>query len=126
MRLRLEPKALLWALAEPEKLPPRVADALTSRRNTVYASAVNTWELAIKAGLGRVHLPFADLQASIEQAGFAELAVSIAHSLRVRDLPPFHRDPFDRLLVAQAIDESLTLVSGDPACASYPVQILWA
>ncbi len=123
MRLLLDTHALLWALAEPEKLPPRVADALTSRRNTVYASAVNTWELAIKAGLGRVHLPFADLQATIEQAGFAELPVSIAHSLRVRDLPPLHHDPFDRLLVAQAIDESLTLVTGDPAIGPYPVQI---
>ena len=126
MRLLLDTHALLWALAEPEKLPPRVADAISSQRNTVYVSAVNTWELAIKAGLGRVQLPFADLQATIEQAGFAELAVSIAHSLRVRDLPHLHRDPFDRLLVAQAIDESLTLVSGDAACASYPVQIFWA
>ena len=126
MRLLLDTHALLWALAEPEKLPPRAADALTSRRNTVYASAVNTWELAIKAGLGRVHLPFANLQATIEQAGFAELAVSIAHSLRVRDLPHHHRDPFDRLLVAQAIDESLTLVSGDAAIGSYSVQIFWA
>ncbi len=88
MRRRLEPQALLWARAEPEKLPPRVADALTSQRNTVYVSAVNTWELAIKAGLGRVHLPFADLQATIEQAGFAELAARIAHALRVGDLPP--------------------------------------
>ncbi len=73
-----------------------------------------------------MQLPFADLQATIEQAGFAELAVSIAHALGVRDLPHLHRDPFDRLLVAQAIDESLTLVSGNTAIGSYPVQILWA
>ncbi|MFQ5954314.1 MAG: type II toxin-antitoxin system VapC family toxin [Kiloniellales bacterium] len=84
------------------------------------------WELAVKAGLGRIDLPFADLQSTIEQAGFAELTVTIAHTLRVRDLPQHHRDPFDRLLVAQAVDEALTLVSGDHAIRSYPVQTLWA
>ena len=125
MRLLLDTHALLWALAKPEKLPARAADAITSPRNTVYVSAVNTWELAIKASLGRVRLPFADLPGTIERAGFAELAITIAHSLRVRDLPPHHRDPFDRLLVAQAVDEGLNLVSGDSAIRSYPVQTLW-
>ena len=126
MRLLLDTHALLWALGEPEKLPTRVADAITNPRNAVFVSAVNTWELAIKAGLGRIDLPFADIQGTIEQAGFAELSVTIAHTLRVRDLPQHHRDPFDRLLVAQAVDESLTLVSGDRTIRSYPVQTLWA
>lgn len=125
MNLLLDTHTLLWALSEPEKLPSRVKEAIASSGNAVYVSAVNTWELAVKAALGRVELPFADLERAIEDAGFAELAMTIAHSLRIRDLPRHHRDPFDRLLVAQAVHEALTLVTRDPAIRSYPVRTLW-
>ncbi len=126
MSLLLDTHTLVWALAEPEKLPPRVADAITSPRNAVYASAVSTWELAIKAGLGRIELPVAGLERSIAAAGFDELPVTLSHTLRVRDLPNFHHDLFDRLLIAQALEEGLRLVSGDAALRPYPVRIFWA
>ena len=125
MNLLLDTHTLLWTLTDPERLPPRVVEAIASPRNAVYVSAVNTWELVIKAGLGRVDVPFSDLESAIGEAGFSELAVTIAHSLRLRELPHHHRDPFDRLLVAQALDEALILVTGDSAIRSYPVQTFW-
>ena len=126
MNLLLDTHVLLWALAEPQRLPSRIADAIRSPRNKVYVSAVNTWELAIKAGLGRIELPFSGLQAVIEAAGFDELPVTIPQTLRLRDLPRHHRDPFDRLLVAQALEEGMSLVSADRALRAYPVKVLWA
>lgn len=125
MNLLLDTHALLWALADPEKLPAAVAEAIVSPRNSVYVSAATTWELAVKAGLGRIEAPLADLERTLDEAGFAELPITIAHSLRVRDLPHHHRDPFDRLLVAQALDEGLTLITSDAVIRSYPVQTFW-
>ena len=125
MNLLLDTHALLWALADPDKLPRRVAEAVASPRNSVYVSAASTWELAIKAGLGRIALPFADLESMTRETGFAELAVTIAHTVRVRDLPHHHRDPFDRLLVAQAIEEALTIVTRDPLVRAYPIRTFW-
>ncbi len=125
MNLLLDTHALLWALAEPQRLPTRIADAIRSPRNKVYVSAVSIWELAIKAGLGRIDLPFPDLEAAIAGADFSELPVTIPQTLRLRDLPRHHRDPFDRLLVAQALEEGMSLVSADRALRAYPVKVLW-
>ena len=79
----------------------------------------------IKASLGRVDLPFAELGEVLEETGFTELPVTIAHTLRVRELPNHHRDPFDRLLVAQALAEDMTVVSADAVVQSYPVTVMW-
>lgn len=98
MRLLLDTQAFLWAVGAPEQLPTRVAGLVADRANDVFVSAVNTWELALKAGLGRVRLPFGDLAPMVLRSGFDELPVTIAHTLRVRELPRHHRDPFDRLL----------------------------
>ena len=94
--------------------------------NLMYASAASTCEIAIKAALGRISVDPSDVVHAIGAAGFDELAVTIAHTLRIRRLPPHHRDPFDRLLVAQAIEEGLTIVTHDRAFASYPAPTLWA
>ena len=126
MRLLLDTHALLWALADPDRLPPALAEAIRSRRNAVHVSAASTWELIIKAGLGRIELPRSELETVIAAAGLAELPVTIAHSVRLRDLPRHHRDPFDRILVAQALEEDLTLVSRDSAIRRYAVRTLWA
>ncbi len=125
MDLLLDTHVLLWALSDPSQLAPRVGAAIADPRNDVYVSAVNTWELVIKASLGRVDLPFAELSDVIEETGFTELPVTILHTLRVRDLPNHHRDPFDRLLVAQALAEEMTLVSADAVVQSYPVTVMW-
>lgn len=126
MNLLLDTHALLWALAEPRRLPERSAAAVAEPRNSVYVSAVSTWEIAIKMGLGRLEGSPGEIEEAIRAIGFSELPVSIAHSLAVHELPSHHRDPFDRLLIAQALAEGMTLVSGDPAVALYPVHTLWA
>jgi PIN domain nuclease of toxin-antitoxin system len=125
LRLLLDTHALIWFLIEPRRLPPCLREILVEPAHEVWVSAVTTWELAIKAGLDRLSLPLDRLERTIEEAGFRALSVSIAHSLEVRHLPGHHRDPFDRLLVAQARCERLTLVTRDPAVRRYPIDTLW-
>ena len=125
MRLLLDTHALVWFLIEPRKLPVSLAEILVDPAHDVRVSAVSTWEVAIKAGLGRLSLPLDRLERVIDETGFTPLPVTIAHSLAVRDLPRHHRDPFDRLLIAQARCERLTLVSRDTAIRRYPIDTLW-
>ena len=125
MRLLLDTHVLLWIFLEPNRLPPRVAEAIRTPRNEVYVSAVSTWEIAIKAGLGRVEVPFEELETTLADTGVVELPVTIAHTLLVRDLPDHHRDPFDRLLVAQALAEAMTLVTHDHAIRDYAIPTMW-
>jgi PIN domain nuclease of toxin-antitoxin system len=96
-------------------LPKAVVEAIRAPANAVYASAASTWEIAIKAAIGKLH---ADLD--------EPLPVSIGHTCGVRRLPAHHRDPFDRVLIAQALEEGLTLITRDPAFAMYRVPILWS
>lgn len=125
MRLLLDTHALLWSLDETHRLPAGLSELLVSSGHVVFVSAVATWEAAIKAAVGRLDYPSPDLAGAIAQAGFHELPITIAHSLEVRHLPPIHRDPFDRLLIAQARHEGLTLVARDPVFRRYPVDVLW-
>src|SRR5262245_12185043 len=113
MRLLLDTHVLLWAIAQPRRLPPRVAAALRAPTNEVVVSAVSTWEIAIKAALRKLDANVDDVVEEIRTAGFDELAVTLDHTVQLQTLPPHHRDPFDRLLVAQALVESLTLVTHD-------------
>jgi len=121
-RLLLDAHAVVWwdigspALGE---------DATKAIRNAdfVYVSAVSEWELAIKAALGKVTLRRSILEAA-RDAGFEPLAISFQHAQAVRSLKPVHRDPFDRLLVAVALVEGLTLVSSDPLLAQYPISVI--
>lgn len=126
MRLLLDTHALLWALDRPERLPGRVQSLFGQAGITVLASAVSTWEIAIKVALGRLAVPLADLPRALSGARFKELPVTVAHTLAIRSLPPIHRDPFDRLLIAQARHEHLTLVTRDRAIHRYPVATLWS
>ena len=102
-------------------------EAIEAADNAVLVSAVVIWEIAIKASVGRLELPPADLRRLprlIETAGFTELPVLARHAAGVQGLPWHHRDPFDRLLVAQARDEGLTLVTVDPVIRAYDVLVL--
>jgi PIN domain nuclease of toxin-antitoxin system len=121
----LDTHAFVWFLVDPKRIPRRLMDVLTDPSKVVYVSAVVVWEATIKAGLGKLSLPLDELEATIAAAGFALLPVTVAHALEVRHLPPLHRDPFDRLLVAQARHERLTLVTRDAAIHRYPVNTLW-
>jgi len=94
-------------------------------RNAVYVSAASTWEIAIKAALGKLRADLHAVAAAARATGFEELAVSVPHTLRVQGLARHHRDPFDRMLVAQALEEGLTIVTHDPSFASYQVPTLW-
>lgn len=128
MSLLLDTHVLYWVVFEPEKLPAAVGEAVASPRQRVWISPVSTWELVIKAEQGRfglIGVSFADLERSVAEAGFEELPVTVAHTLRVQELADHHRDPFDRLLVAQALVEGLTLVTADTAVRAYPVPTLW-
>lgn len=126
MRLLLDTQILLWALVEPEQLPPAAGDALEEPENTVFFSAVNIWEIAIKRALDRPDFRAEPelVRAAALGTGFRELPVTSLHALGVRRLPHLHRDPFDRLLVAQAQTEPLILMSDDPQVARYAVT-LW-
>ena len=120
MRLLLDTHVLLWALAEPERLG-RARAEIEAGSNQVLFSAASIWEIAIKSALRRAEFavsPEAILNAAL-QSGFAELPVRSAAAARVASLAPHHRDPFDRLLVAQAISEPAALYTADAQLAKY-------
>lgn len=121
MRLLLDTHLLVWALSAPDKLGADVRRTLEDPQHRVCFSAASIWELAIKAALGRADFqvsPEAVLAAALS-TGFAELPVRSAATLRVAALPLHHRDPFDRLLVAQALTEPMALYTADAALAPY-------
>jgi PIN domain nuclease of toxin-antitoxin system len=128
MAFLLDTHALLWWLAEPERLSPVVHATLADPGQTVFISAASAWEIATKHRLGR--LPTAEVLLQdgwllMESQGFQPLPVSWGHGLRAGNYPMPHRDPFDRLLVAQAELEQLILITLDPALAPFPCQTLW-
>lgn len=125
MRLLLDTHVLLWALADDPSLSTAARAAIVDGRNRVVASAVSAWEITIKRSLGKLRAP-ADLAEAVAAHRFTPLAVSLEHALAVGALPDLHRDPFDRLLVAQAGVEGLTIVTRDRAIARYDVDVLEA
>lgn len=118
MRLLIDTHVFLWAMGGDKKLSKR-AEATMLSADAVFVSAASIWEISIKSGLGKLEADVNELVARMEEAGFRELPVTAAHAAAVRDLPDIHRDPFDRLLVAQAITEPLRLLSDDPNVAKY-------
>ena len=113
----------IWAVQEPGRLRAEALAAIEDPRNDVLLSAVIPWEIAIKAALGRLVFE-GDLDAQAQRFGFTELPVRWAHSQTLRALPALHGDPFDRMLVAQAQHEGLTLVTRDERVRAYPVATL--
>ncbi len=120
MRLLLDTHALIWWDAG-VGLEESVENAIRSA-DQVYVSAVSGWEIAIKASLGRLETT-RRVEDAVVDSGFEELPVRLRHARRSERLPWHHRDPFDRMLVAQALDEGLTLVSKDQALSAYEVRI---
>lgn len=121
MRLLLDTHVLIWWDAG-VGLPDSVQNTIR-RADQVYVSAVSGWEIAIKASLGRLETTRRAEDAAAE-SGFEELPVRLRHAHRLHALPWHHRDPFDRMLVAQALDEGLTLVSKDQALRAYDVRMV--
>lgn len=128
MKLLLDTHAFLWWICDDGRLSGRARALLADGQNEVYFSAASAWELAIKAGAGRVVLPGDPERFVAEQVAanaFQVLPVHIRHALKVFSLPPLHRDPFDRMLVAQAVVEEMPILSADAQLARYPVEIIW-
>lgn len=121
MRLLLDTHVLLWALIEPNKLSPEMQALLEDPDHEILFSAASVWEMAIKAALGRAdfQVPPAMIVEAAQASGFIELPVRAAAALKVAALPHHHRDPFDRLLVAQAMTEPAALYTADAQLGAY-------
>lgn len=127
-RLLLDTHALLWWLAEPCRLSQAAQDAIADPRASILVSAASGWEISTKVRIGK--LPAArelleDLPAIVAAQGFESLPVTLPHGLHAGRYAQRHRDPFDRLLAAQAELEGLTLISLDPALQEFPCRVLW-
>lgn len=125
MKLLLDTHVLLWWLASPEALAPPALKAISNPTNEVYVSAASLWEMSIKQNLGKLSLPGNPVEV-LESMGFTMLDISAEHGWRAGDLPPHHKDPFDRMLVAQADIESMVLVTRDTHIPRYGIPILTA
>jgi PIN domain nuclease of toxin-antitoxin system len=124
VRLLVDTRAALWLLDEDKRLSRRAEKALTEPANEVLLSAAVVWEVAIKRSLGKLDAPdgFAEI---LLDGGAAPLAISLEHAQAVHSLPWHHRDPFDRMLVAQAAFEDAAIVSGDERLGAYDVPVVW-
>jgi PIN domain nuclease of toxin-antitoxin system len=126
VKLLLDTHVFLWLQTEPERLGVHLA-VVENRRAELLLSAVSSWEIAIKHGLGRLALPEPPehyVPDRMRAIGAAGLAIEHSHALAVSSLPPLHRDPFDRLLVAQAVVLGVAILTADPVVAQYSVETL--
>lgn len=128
MRLLLDTCTFLWMIAEPERLSARAREAVVDPASDIFLSAASAWEIALKHRLGKLPLPSPPerfVPAMRERHGIEPLPVGEAATLHTTKLPDLHRDPFDRLLVAQAIVDGLTVLTPDEAIRGYPAPSLW-
>lgn len=118
MRILLDTHIYLWWLQDSPRLSPKAREMIQTATE-VYVSSASLWECSIKIGLGKLQADIAELVAQIDASGFVELPVYARHSLALSRLPEHHRDPFDRLLIAQAISEPLRLLTADQQLGHY-------
>ncbi len=122
-KVLLDTHALLWWLGNDARLGVQARAIITDERNEVFVSAASTWEIAIKTSLGKLSAP-GGLDAIIGEEGFSPLPISLFHGQQAGSLPPLHRDPFDRMLVAQAQAEGLELMTANADLAGYGVRLV--
>ncbi len=128
MKLLLDTHAFLWWVAASDELSRKARSTVGSARNECFVSVASGWEIAIKVSLGKLRIDGAldrFLPEQLAASGFQALAIDLKHTARVATLPFHHRDPFDRLLVAQALEEDLTMVTADPVVVKYGVKRVW-
>lgn len=118
MRLLLDTHLFIWAVMDSAKLKPEVRQIILAA-SEVYVSSASIWEIAIKARLGKIEGDARMLAQAIEESGFLELPISARHAAEVAYLPAYHNDPFDRLIVAQAMTEPLLLLTADAVLSRY-------
>jgi len=128
VRLLLDTHTFLWWVAASGELSRKAQSAVGSARNECFVSVASGWEIAIKVSLGKLRIDGAlerFLPEQLAANGFRALAIDLKHAARVATLPFHHRDPFDRLLVAQALEENLAMATADPVIAKYGVKRVW-
>jgi PIN domain nuclease of toxin-antitoxin system len=125
MKLLLDTHAFLWWISDLNLLTPAAAAAISDPQNHVSISVAVLWEIAIKRVIGKLTAPI-DLQHDVHRAGFDVLPIEVVHVEKTEQLPAHHRDPFDRMLVAQAMVEGATLVTRDPRIPLYGVAVVLA
>ncbi|MEM8603956.1 MAG: type II toxin-antitoxin system VapC family toxin [Cyanobacteria bacterium P01_H01_bin.121] len=128
MNLLLDTHIVIWYFQDDQKLRSNISKLLEDSSNHLYLSSISLWEIAIKLNIGKLNLEieFSDFQRLLTQFSIATLPISFADTQEYVALALHHRDPFDRMLIAQAIANSLTIVSTDGVFDAYPVQRLWA
>ena len=125
MRFLIDTHVILWASDFPQKLPPEAVKLLSDPANVLFFSSAVIWEIAIKGASGRKDFAFDpdNVRRDLLANGYLELPITSAHAAAVRNLPPIHKDPFDRLLIAQSMVEGITLLTSDPLVAQYPAPV---
>jgi PIN domain nuclease of toxin-antitoxin system len=128
MKVLIDTHILLWLYLEPKRISVEIKDFVHDRkRNEIYVSDVSGWEISIKYGIGKLKLPEIPelfVPDRIRRAGFIPLPIDFQHVLRVHNLPPIHRDPFDRLLVSQSQRENMTIFTADRNIPKYDTKVL--
>ena len=121
MRLLLDTHFALWAITDSPRLSSQARELILTPTNRIFVSVASLWEISIKHGLGRGDMPLSGKEAMVyfRQSGYSFLAISPEHEVAVEGLPSYHQDPFDRILVSQAISEPLRLLTHDPIVAKY-------
>jgi PIN domain nuclease of toxin-antitoxin system len=125
----LDTEVWLWSLSEPDRLNTKTRRLLADGTQEIYLSAASSWEIAIKSALGKLPLPeppVSYVPKRMEAQGIRPLAICHTHALRVCTLPHHHKDPFDRLLIAQAEAEGMVLLTADAAFKGYEVKLQWS
>jgi PIN domain nuclease of toxin-antitoxin system len=128
MKYLLDTNIWLWSIDSVGRINQTGLDILSNSSEEIYFSAAAVWEVSIKAGLGRLHLPSPPAECVptfTARQGLRPLPITQFHAVRVYDLPPHHRDPFDRLMIAQAIAEEMAILTSDRVFEKYPVDVLW-
>jgi PIN domain nuclease of toxin-antitoxin system len=128
LKVLFDTHAFLWAISDDERLSSSAGRIFTDPTNQVLLSAASAWEILVKAETGRLPFPRPAgpyLRNQLRKTATAVLPVQLSHVLRLENLPHHHRDPFDRMILAQAIEEEIPVVSADSKFALYPVELLW-
>jgi len=123
MNLLLDTHVLLWCLGAPHRLGRETRKKIEAPETVVFVSAASAWEIEVKRALGKLKIP-ADLEEQLQEKRFTELPVRVRHVRELRSLPELHRDPFDRMLVAQAIAENLAIVTSDAKIKTYAARTI--
>lgn len=128
MRVLLDTQAFLWWVTDDPRLSPRARGIMSDGENHLFLSAASAWEIAIKARLGRLTIPepiATFVSAQLAENAIEGLPIGLSHAFQVYSLPDHHRDPFDRMLVAQSQLENLPILTGDPLIAQYLAETIW-